>query len=48
MVTFDLKIFEEYLSSNRPDFDETLKVGSWEHLEQITTVTVAFVQDIFV
>ena len=30
------------------DFDETLKVGSWEHLEQIPTVTVTFVQATFV
>ena len=30
------------------DFDETLMVGSWEHLEQIPTVTVAFVQATFV
>ena len=29
------------------DFDQTLKVGSWEHLEQIPTVTVTFVQAIF-
>ena len=31
-----------------PDFDETLKVGSWEHLDQIPTVTVTFVQPTFV
>ena len=30
------------------DFDETLQVGSWEHLEQIPTVTVTFVQATFV
>ena len=30
------------------DFDETLKVGSWEHLEQISTVRVTFVQATFV
>ena len=30
------------------DFDETLMVGSWEHLEQIPIVTVIFVQAIFV
>ena len=39
--------YQEYLSSNSPDFDETLKIGSWEHLEQIQTVTVTFVQAIF-
>ena len=34
--------YQEYLSCYWPDFDETLKVGSWEHLEQIPTVTVTF------
>ena len=28
---------QQYLSRYWPDFDETLKVGSWEHLEQIQT-----------
>ena len=32
------------LSWVRPNLDETLKVGLWEHLEQIPTVTVTFVQ----
>ena len=27
----------------RANFDETLKVVSWEHLEQIPTVTATFV-----
>ena len=36
------------LSCYRPDFNETLKVASWEHLEQILTVTVTFVQATFV
>ena len=40
--------YQEYLSCYRPDFDETLKVGSWEHQEQIPTVTMAFVQATFV
>ena len=31
-----------------PDFDETLKLGSWEHLEQIPTVMLTFVQATFV
>ena len=44
----DIYPYQEYLSCCRPDFDETLKVGSWEHLEQIPTVTVPFVQAIFV
>ena len=35
---------QEYLSSYWTDFDETLKIGSWEHQEQIPTVTVTFVQ----
>ena len=30
------------------DFDKTLNIGSWEHLEQIPTVTVTFVQTTFV
>ena len=29
---------QQYLSCYWPDFDQTLKVGSWEHLEQIPTV----------
>ena len=39
---------QEYLICYRPDFDETLNVGSWEHLEQIQTVTGTFVQTTFV
>ena len=31
-----------------PDFDEILKEGSWEHLDQIQTVMVTFVQATFV
>ena len=38
----------QYLSCYWRDFDKTLKVGFWEHLEQIPTVTVKFVQAIFV
>ena len=38
----DICPYQEYLSCYWPDFDETLKVGSWEHLEQIPTVTVTF------
>ena len=40
--------YQQYLSCYRPDFDETLQVGSWEHIEQIPTVTVTFVQAAFV
>ena len=53
-IGFDLKMTlhttttetqcRQYLSCNRPNFDDTLKVGSWEHLEQIPSVTVTFVQ----
>ena len=35
----DICPYQEYLSCYWPDFDETLQVGSWEHLEQIPTVT---------
>ena len=35
---------QQYLSCYQPDFDETLKVGSWERLEQIIIVTVTSVQ----
>ena len=38
----------QYLSCYWPDFDETLKVGSWEHPQQILTVMVTFVQATFV
>ena len=37
-----------YLSSYWPDFDQTLKVGSWDPLEQIPTVMMTFVQATFV
>ena len=40
----DICPYQEYLSSNCPDFDETLKIGSWEHLEQIQTVMVTFIR----
>ena len=33
----------QYLSCYWPDFDETLKVASWEHLEQIPTIKLTFV-----
>ena len=38
----------QYLSCYWPDFDETLKVASWEHLEQIPTIKLTFVQATFV
>ena len=37
-----------YLSSYWPDFDQTLKVDSWDPLQQMSTVTVTFVQATFV
>ena len=40
--------YQEYLSCYWTDFDETLKASSWEHLEQIPTVTGTFVQASFV
>ena len=39
---------QQYFSCYLPDFDETLKVGSCEHLEQIPTVRVTFVHATFV
>ena len=39
---------QHYRSCYWPDFDETLKVGSWEHLEQIPTVTGTFVRVTFI
>ena len=47
-ATFVQETYQEYLSSYWPDFDETLKVGSCEHLEQIPTVRVTFVHARFV
>ena len=35
----DICPYQEYLSCHKPDFDQTLKVGSWDHLEHIPTVT---------
>ena len=40
--------YKEYLSWYWPDFDQTLKEGSWDHLSQIPTFTVTFVQATFV
>ena len=34
---------QQYLSCCWPNFDETLKVASWEHLEQIPTIKLTFV-----
>ena len=35
---------QEYLSCHWPDFDQILKVGSWDLFEHIPTVTMTFVQ----
>ena len=48
MVIFVLASFVHNRNISGPDYDETLKIGSWEHKEQIPTVTVTFVQAIFV
>ena len=39
--------YQEYLSCYWSDFDQTLKVGSWDHLWQTPAVMVTFVQEIF-
>ena len=44
----DIYPYQEYLSCYWPDFDETLKLGFWEHLEQIPAVKVTFVKATFV
>ena len=44
----DICPYQEYLSWYWPDFDQTLKEGSWDHLEQILTVMVTFVRATFV
>ena len=36
-----------YLSCYWPNLDQSLKVGTWEHLEQISAVTGTFVQATF-
>ena len=40
--------YQEYLSCHWPNFDQTLKVGSSDHLEQISTVSMIFVKSTFV
>ena len=39
---------QQYLSSYWPDFEQTSNVGSWEHLKQISNVTMTFVQVTYV
>ena len=38
----------QYLSCYWPDFDQTLKIGSWDHLKQIPIVMMTFAQATFV
>ena len=40
----DICPYQKYLSCYWPNFDETLKVTSWEHLKKIQTIKMAFVQ----
>ena len=47
-ATFVLETFVHIRNISGPDFDETLKKGSWEHLEQIPTVTLTFAKATFV
>ena len=39
---------QQYLSCYLPDFDQTWNVGAWKHLQQISTITMTFVQARFV
>ena len=39
---------QQYLSCYRPDFDQTLKVGSWDYLERISTIEIPFIHATFV
>ena len=41
----DICPYQEYLNCYWPDLDETLKVASWEHLEQIPSIKLTFVPD---
>ena len=43
----DICPYQEYLSCYWPDFDENLKVASWEHWEQFPTAMLRFVQATF-
>ena len=44
----DICPYQEYLSCYSADFDQNLKVGSWDHLDHIQAVVVTFVQTTFV
>ena len=38
----DIYPYQEYPSCHKPDFDQTLKVGSWDNLEHLPRVTLTF------
>merc|ERR1711954_332272 len=44
----DICPYKQYLSCYRPYLDQTLNKGSWEYIQQITTVTMTFVPATFV
>ena len=44
----DICPYQQYLICYWLDLDQTLNKGSWEHIQQITTVTTTFVQATFV
>ena len=44
----DICPYQQYLSYYWPILDQTLNKGSWDHIQQITTVTTTFVQATFV
>ena len=44
----DICPYQEYLSCYWPNFNETLNVVLWEHLEQISTIKLTFVKATFV
>ena len=47
-MTMDLNKYIYIRNISGPDYDETLKIGSLEHLEQIPTVMLTFVKATFV
>ena len=44
----DISPYQQYLSCYWPDLDQTFNKGSWEHKQQITTVTTTFVKATFI
>ena len=44
----DIRPYQQYLSCYWSNLDQILNKGSWEHIQQITTVTTTFVWAIFV